>query len=207
MIEHSGSQGGYLSLLNILRDKNIGIFTSVSIGSRNRFRAYVNIYIHDLLLGKEPFLNTTNACPGGIYGDMEYGEDQGEEEEETEFTYKDIQKRSKTPSLYPEENTIGTYHNFAYGDVIMYRNTTDQELYMSYGPVTRYELLRIGEDLTFTGLATLPLWSLRVGLIEFKECDGEPCREVTVNFEPEAPPVFYRNPGPEPAPVPPCPSG
>ena len=198
--------GGFLSVMNVLRDMKIGIFTSSNTGIWSNIRRYIHMYAQDLLLGKEPLLNSTNACPGGEFDNVKFpdlemldpfngGIDKPDENEHTRFLH--------TPSVHVQR-TIGTYTNVAYGNVTVYENATDQEIYMSYGPVAHWRLERTGEDLTFAGRATLPLWSLGVSRIEFKDCDGQPCGSVETSFEWEGPPTFYRNPRPEPEPNPPC---
>ena len=201
MVDHTGSMGGLVSLLNILHDKKMAIFSSTNTGDRSNIRHYIHMYIYDLLLGKEPFLNTSNACPGFEFGTMPLISNDEDIIDDERMNYIQFSNSGEEGNT---NKTIGTYKNFAYWDLIFYQNTTDQEIYMSYGPVAHWRLQRRGEDLTFTGEATMPLWTLRVSWIEFKGCYNQPCDSVTVSFESEDPPTFYRNPGPEPKPKPPC---
>ena len=165
---------------------------------------YVHLYTYDLLLGKEPYLNFTGIC-SREFSNEEHFKAWVKFDQEMESGDQINTKQTKNPSLKNTENTIGLYQNLAYGNLTVYRNATDQEIYMSYGPLAYWRLERTGEDLTFTGRATLPFWNLSVQTIEFKECDSQLCASVTPSFDAVAPPTFYRNLGPEPNPEPPCP--
>ncbi|KAK2179290.1 hypothetical protein NP493_501g02000 [Ridgeia piscesae] len=59
--DHSGSQGGYKSLLTLIPAENIGIYTAVSQDD-SLVRYLVHVYIADLLLGEEPWVNASWAC-------------------------------------------------------------------------------------------------------------------------------------------------
>ena len=203
-MEHGGRVGGFLSFLNILPDQKIGIFTSINTGYVLSFiHAFIHLYSYDLLLGKKPFFNLTDLCPGGKFGNLDH-KSWPTFKHDLEISNQIKVNKVPFPSVRNTERTIGSYQNFAYGNVTVYRNTTDQEIYMSYGPFVYWRLERTGEDLTFTGHATLPLWSLTVELVEFKDCEDKPCERVTTSFESDDLPTFYRNPGPEPNPEPPC---
>ena len=63
MLQHSGSLFGYGALLTILPDKDIGVFLALNGADESYYgRRLLNLYIMDLLLGEEPWLNLTTAC-------------------------------------------------------------------------------------------------------------------------------------------------
>ena len=63
MLQHTGGLYGYGALSTILPDMDIGVFLALNGADETLFgRGLTHIYIMDLLLGKEPWLNTTTGC-------------------------------------------------------------------------------------------------------------------------------------------------
>ena len=199
MFSHGGNQGGWQSHISILPDRKVGVYNSLNIrGREGNYNHRLHVFITDLLMGEQTWLD---PCPNGEDGDEPEDPEEGIWKSETPEA---DPKQRHDPSPF-NDNIIGTYTEFGYGDVTVYKNSTDDQYYMNYGHVV-WVLAPTGTDLTYRGWGMEPNWNYNVGPVEFKECDQQPCASVAMTIWGTLNPTFYRNPGPEPAPNPPCPT-
>ena len=122
MLRHSGSTFGYRALLTLLPKCNFGVFLALTGDDPNYlFRTNVHLYIHDLLLGYEPWLNATTLCS--------FPEP---------WHRKDIVNKSADVSKNHTAHRnltdyVGVYSNNAYGTLSISVNETSNTLMMKYG--------------------------------------------------------------------------
>ncbi|XP_050400285.1 protein flp [Patella vulgata] len=63
MLQHSGTTWGFASLLTLIPDENLGIFTSMSGTDIGYFtRLTLHNFLADIFLGETPWLNSTTIC-------------------------------------------------------------------------------------------------------------------------------------------------
>ncbi|KAL4218011.1 hypothetical protein ACF0H5_022749 [Mactra antiquata] len=122
MVTHSGSTFGYVSLLTMLPNTNIGVYTAMS-GKDSGYilRTNLHTYIADLALGLEPWMNRTTVCT--------FPEP---------WTNKTTKSSSKGPAKdIPATRDLATYtgvfKNPAYGTIDVYKNQTSGLLMVKYG--------------------------------------------------------------------------
>ena len=104
MVLHTGTSWGYGGLASLLPDRHVAVYTSITGKDRGyRGRRFLHMYIVDLLLGVEPWLNLTSACsflPDDPPAPLN-------------------RTRSRNnPNLTPSPSDYsGTYGNFGYGNL------------------------------------------------------------------------------------------
>ncbi len=98
------------------------------------------------------------------------------------------------------EDYVGRYHDFAYGNLTVAINEEDDSLVMSYGPSLVLNLSPVTESI-FQAAGVEPFWHLSYTVTFLS--NGELFDRVTVTFESAAPPTFYRDQTDAEAPSPP----
>merc|ERR1719277_2989643 len=101
-------------------------------------RRNIDMYVMDLLLGYEPWLNLTTACT--------FPDTKLESNTQSVFTNRNHFHGPVLRALYGDKNTdlsryTGTYGNLGYGNIsISSDGTVDSVLYMRYGSLARWKL-------------------------------------------------------------------
>lgn len=125
MVWHSGIILGYLTLLTLLPDLDIGIFISTNgPGTMNTSfaRSEVSYYITDLLLRLDPWLNNANACQFP----QEWENVTDDPSEDSVLVHGELKGL---------QNFVGQYGNVLFGDITVTKNGSN-ELLVNYGRVT-----------------------------------------------------------------------
>ena len=191
MVLHTGTSWGYGALLTLIPSLNIGIYTGINNqDSRFTTRQVMHMYIMDLVMGFEPWLNETTACT---------------------FPKPWITSQPKSPSAATEEfdsarplvDYTGTYGNFAFGNMSVV--SENGQLKIHYGKIGRWKLSPLKEKDEFVGDGYDIMWPLSLPRIIF----GEDKTNRKVNslaipkFNKESPVRFFRGLKMSDAPAPP----
>ncbi|WAR16486.1 GIGA6-like protein [Mya arenaria] len=118
---HTGSTYGYRAMVTLYPDKDFGVFTALTgDDSSYPFRTNMHLFIADLMLGHDPWLNKSTVC-----------------------TFPEPWESSSNSSSSPPQKDIepqrdlllnyGVYSNDAYGNVEIYVNDTGNMLMARYG--------------------------------------------------------------------------
>lgn len=127
MTSHAGAYHSYKSYLALFRDVDIGIFITTTALPEPISLALDEIffYIADLLLGEDPWLNTTTSH-------QYIGSCIGASDQTSSNT---INETEVVPGLVENPEMFeGTYGHRLFGDIVIYRNTSG-ELLVKYGNV------------------------------------------------------------------------
>ena len=220
MSSHTGSQGGYLSLITVLPDAYHGVYCTVTGPDSDAIREMIHMYILDLLLGEEPFLDVERACeasksstvketvanPGHHHPTRQNMQDKMDSITKLKFDHpkgKHITKRDADNIILhsrPLEEYVGLYGNFAYSNASIYLDETSGLLHLNYGKAT-YELTEKSNQDEFAGqgLDIFWYWSINVDFIR----DAGDITAFNVNFDANIPPTFTRGLDMADAPPPP----
>ncbi|KAJ8302679.1 hypothetical protein KUTeg_019075 [Tegillarca granosa] len=181
ILRHTGSTWGYSSLVTLIPDMNIGIFTSMTGNDHNYiFRALLHNYLSDIALGETPWLNGSTICsfPEPWY---------------TIPVSKHTSVNKNIPLYRDESEYIGSYSNNAYGTLNISHNATLNTLEMRYG-FARWALYPKHTHDTFYGEASgLIKKSFDLSTIKFHTGKTHHITSVEVtSFETNDPPVFQK---------------
>lgn len=183
MLRHTGTTYGYSSLVTLLPDVNIGVFTSMTGEDEGYItRTLLHSYLLDTFLGDDPTINETTVC---TYPEPWYSGSQ---------TRRSPIDKTKPPSR-PLNEYVGVYHQIAYGDLVIRINTTVNQLQMDYGIGHWILYPETGHD-TFSGEAFGLLYKL-VDLSHVKfHVEATTVKSVEIpGFESRAPPLFIKTAG------------
>ena len=184
MVRHSGSTFGYRALLTFLPKCNHGVFLALSGTDPDYlFRTNVHLYIMDLLLGHEPWLNATTLCS---FPEPWHRKD-------TSLSKWAEVSRNLTTHRNLQYYT-GVYSNNAYGSLSVYVNETSNALLMAYG-YARFVLYAKTEKDQFFAEGTGMLENIRrFSTLQFGADKGDTgITTLTVpSFEKHMPPVFQK---------------
>ena len=200
---HGGSQGGYLSELHLLPAHNLGVFVSTT-GPNVLQRHLLTVFILDLLLGEEPWVGPENVCPanstGFSQGDVcSYLHPSSPSHDVlTCLPHGMRNKVQLTQKAYPagkpskatlRQTYEGTFSHIAYGNLTLFLNETSQEMNMAFGPVGRWQLEFLNELTAIARGYDVHWYWVHVLVFEIQD---DVVTQVETNFEPEAPPIFFR---------------
>ena len=227
MIMHTGSSWGFTSLLTLLPDMNIGIYSSMTGPDDDTLgRRTSHMYMMDLLLGEEPWLNLTTACtfPQPWYGGYKTSKGAktapsvNSDEEDIANSGGQTKRRRRRRTLSNRAKTRingikvtpmelssyeGTYGNFGYGNITVVVNDNDT-LELHYGELGLWTLEHVEGD-AFYGHGQGRIWSLNIDDVQFRR-SGDTINEVELSLESRDPPVFVRGLDMADAPPPPDPT-
>ena len=112
ILRHTGTTFGYSSLITLIPEANLGIFSSMSGEDEHYiFRTLLHSYLADTFLGETPTINETTIC---TYPEPWFPA--------VHSNRRPIDKtRNSTHSL---SAYVGTYHHPAYGDLVVRPNST-----------------------------------------------------------------------------------
>lgn len=171
MRAHVGSTNGFLTQMNLLPDSNIGVFNSYMPGEDSMAHRLVNLYIMDLLLGEEPWLNLTTACSfpepwvnpssmAGLLDDEMYPDFSNPNYAKDYILGLDKQlKRNKFDRIRPKvDDYVGMYGNFAYGNITVSKSEANV-LILQYGAEGFWELEYLGIDHMFYAHGQGKIWT------------------------------------------------
>lgn len=194
---HSGGRDGYQTLLTLLPDMGIGVYVTLNRGDRN-VRDLIHMYVLDLLLGVEPWLDIETACSLGQTIDMTKDSDIQEE-------INTDREEEAGVGLHNDQDYVGVYGNYAYGNTTVFINQTSDMLSLSYG-AAEWQLTETSTN-TFGAQGLEPFWYWFMTVTFLR--DGDDVTEVTLPFQSGAHPTFVRGLDMSTAPPPPelCPSG
>ena len=209
MSTHGGSQGGYLSELTLLPDYELGVFISTNGPNTGVIRNMLTVFILDLLLGEEPWVGRDDVCSPehahiAVVPCSQLDASRNNREvldclpREMKLKVNDI--RTKYPDGYECDMTSahrerlesyeGRYSHVAYGNLTIFLNETTDTLNMAYGPVGKWELEFVNEEVAIArGYGIHWYW---VHTVIFDDVGGM-FTQIQTNFEPEAPPTFIRD--------------
>ncbi|XP_062610694.1 uncharacterized protein LOC134272486 [Saccostrea cucullata] len=185
ILRHTGTILGFSSLITLIPEMNIGIFTTMNgQDSDYIFRTLLHNYLADIALGEDAWLNSSTICsfPNPWYSMPS----------EASHTINKSQKLSRSPSAY-----VGHYHNNAYGDLYIFSNTSTGIIVLKYGIATWNLYPKHSRD-QFAGegygiLEDISPYNL--GTIKFHH-DTHSSNAITsvevTSFEPKDPPIFSK---------------
>ncbi|KAK3097217.1 hypothetical protein FSP39_007591, partial [Pinctada imbricata] len=186
ILRHTGSTYGYVSLITLFPDMNIGIFMSMTGSDQHYlFRALIHNFLSDVVLGVHPWLNESTICsfPKPWYDSIHIS------------NYYVISKSHKASR--PLTEYVGSYTNDAYGTLDVTYNTSSSQLELKYG-IGQWTLYpRLTHD-QFSGEAQGLLQTV-YDLHTIKFLSSKTSRVSAINavevtsFETSSPPVFTRS--------------
>ncbi|CAD5112018.1 DgyrCDS1268 [Dimorphilus gyrociliatus] len=199
-ILHGGSQGGYLSQVELVPKLKNGVFVSSNAnGDTGALHVQATTFINDLLATGAPWLNLSIACESSKSTDNSQKNirDTLLEDNRQHFST----KRSR---FVKQDNQIytGQYGNFAYGNITIYEE--NQDLFLSYGPILKYKLEPFPFEHIFFCQGQGIYWNANT-VAEFRNIRDNKATEVLTLLEPNSPPVFVRDRLMSEAPAPPEP--
>ena len=181
MVLHTGTSMGYGALLTLLPAEGLGLFTSITGPDTSYLgRRALHMYVLDLLLGEDPWLNHTTACSlpqPWLHSSGKGGKSRGQ-------------------SLSTQELAVyvGTYGNYGFGNVTIALNNSVGKLALTYG-YGQFHLESTGKQHEFYGEGTGIVTAIRLSKLAFSSsgADGSVLdRLVIPAFESRDPPVFMR---------------
>ena len=184
MISHSGSTFGYRALLTLIPRYDIGIFVALTGDDLSiLFRTNIHLYISDLLLGYNPWLNTSTLCTFPHPWATSDTNRQPTEQRKNLTAYRSLEKY------------VGIYTNSAYGVLNITWNGTSNALKMHYGYGIFLLYPKTDKD-EFYGEGT-GIWESfkRFGTLRFEsdETDSAIVSLAAPSFESKLPPVFWKD--------------
>ena len=180
-------------MLTIVPDLDIAIHTSVT-GPDTGYKGCRNLhmYIMDLLMDEEPWLNITDACTFPNDARRRF-----------------LNIRKGIPSVLPLSYYVGTYGNHGYGNVTITLPENSTLLHMSYGNLGKWNLYPTQTVHRFVADGLDDVWSMDLANLWFEtNKEGDKVEKLIVaSFESNLPPVFIRDLKFSEAPLPPelCP--
>ncbi|KAL4227709.1 hypothetical protein ACF0H5_013144 [Mactra antiquata] len=182
MLRHTGTTYGYSSLITLLPDVNIGVFTSMT-GEDEGYatRTILHSYILDSLLDNEtPSINETTVCtfPEPWMRDT---------------SHRQSPINTSRPPTRPLQEYVGVYHQTPYGEMTISINTTNHQLQLDYG----YGQWILYPETTSDSFAGEPFGYLYklvyLKHVKFHVQAHPSMVSVEIpSFESKEPPVFYR---------------
>ena len=148
-------------------------------------RRALHMYIMDLLMGHNPWLNDSSACTFPSKTSF--------------FNTLHLKKSIEfVPSNYAYNFTTyeGTYSNYGLGSVTVKHDNISNNLYLLYGSLGKWILHRSSIENIFVGKGIDHVWAYRLDIIEFQFLPEQKHKANSVilkDFEPEAPPIFVRD--------------
>ncbi|XP_021346150.1 gigasin-6-like [Mizuhopecten yessoensis] len=182
ILRHTGTISGYSSLLTLIPNSDIGIFTSMT-GSDSDYvlRTLLHNYLADVALGETPWLNETTLCT--------FPEP---------WMRKDASVSSAIETDLPFHRDVngyaGTYHNDLYGTITLHVSSPHRHLVMQYGIATWFLYPQHAAD-SFSGkghgLAAV-VYDLK-SIVFHTAAHGHIHSMVISSFESSDPPVFIKS--------------
>jgi hypothetical protein len=178
MVTHNGGLGGYVSLLTMFPDLNIGIFGNTNgpgYMTRDALRDMLTTtwQIADNLFGEEQWLNISTSCSLGL----------------NPVLPPTSEPSNETPIVTPEDKTryMGTYGHVLFGEVTVRKPETETDKWMS---------IHIGMRMRGVLLPTITKDSFALDIIALPEVKySARIGNTTVNAPLYA--VFRKSPGAE----------
>ena len=139
MIWHSGNLLGFYTRLTMVPSKNLGIFTSVNGGHPDvmpiRTMEMAHLHLLDLLMGETPWLTNETICklPFPLPADASW-------ELPNENINDDVKSDERAQQL-PLATYAGEYGNFAYGNITISVNSSQNVLELHYGVIGHWYLI------------------------------------------------------------------
>ena len=222
MVSHTGTVGGFSSLLTLFPDLELGIFTNVNgpmAPHSDNFLQALHMYAVDVIMEEDPWLDVTpgnnvtqgTACtyplPWAVEGPSV----------QTLDTLKNINhqprksERGKAQKLPEEEYEayLGTYGHHLLGDTVIYYNSTADEMWGTAGRIGLVRLIPTQDSHIFDFEFEGALWYLSelgppMPPIVFQNLQDDVYHELVVEaIDPQVPPVFVRDQAWEDVPPPP----
>ena len=189
-------------MMSLLPDKQIGVYTAANGPVPLNGWPRIHAYIMDVIMGEEPWVTVEELCTAGLDQYETYIEEGEEESMIKEQQIKQIMLNQKRTSMRTvlESERIGTYGNFAYGNITIFVNEETGRYNMLYGEKAYFDLAPIIGSGLYQATGWGALWQSTY-LVTFDE------DYVTVTFDFIQPPVFIRGLKQADAPPPPelCP--
>ncbi|XP_011449649.3 uncharacterized protein [Magallana gigas] len=185
ILRHTGTILGYSSLITLIPDMNIGIFTTMNgQDSDFIFRTLLHNYLADVALGEDTWLNSSTICS--------FPEPWFSTPSETLHLIGKSNRLTRSPLEY-----VGHYHNDAYGDLHIFRNSSTGFIDMKYG-VAFWNLYPKHSHDQFAAegygiLKDLSPYNLHTIRFHHETHSNGSISSVEVtSFEPKDPPVFIK---------------
>ncbi|XP_077998698.1 uncharacterized protein LOC144451676 [Glandiceps talaboti] len=209
---HAGSYPGFGSVIAIYRDAKAGVFVASNGpygGAEHDAMNRIQTYAADLLLGKEPWLNTTTACTFPDPWESSKLVDSSDnkpkktlpKELEHSASRNDFKNNKVVQSTRPLEDFVGLYGHKALGNCSVYLHN-ETTLRAHYGQYGYGELIQTDFDEMFFDIELEgPMaWYVEyykneaLILVQFASSDGDVVDELVFPFVPGMPvPVFRRD--------------
>ena len=185
ILRHTGTILGSSSLITLIPDMNVGIFTSMNGQDSNFFfRTLLHNYLSDVALGEKAWLNSSTICS--------FPEPWFSMNPSVSHQISKSNQLSRASSDY-----IGHYRNDAYGDLYITRNSSTGFIDMRYG-IAHWNLYPKHHHDQFAAegygiLKDLTPYNLQTIKFQHDPHGSVPISSVEVtSFESDDPPVFNR---------------
>nr|XP_022329535.1 uncharacterized protein LOC111128280 [Crassostrea virginica] len=185
ILRHTGTILGSSSLITLIPDMNVGIFTTMNGQDSNFFfRTLLHNYLSDVALGEKAWLNSSTICS--------FPEPWFSVKPSVSHQISKSNQLSRASSDY-----IGHYRNDAYGDLYITRNSSTGFIDMRYG-IAHWNLYPKHHHDQFAAegygiLKDLTPYNLQTIKFQHDPHGSVPISSVEVtSFESNDPPVFNR---------------
>ncbi len=202
MVMHGGNTLGFSTHISFLPSANIGLFLSTTTGQHNVAPFIIAMYIKDILLEEEPWLNLTTACTfpkPWVTDAMSHHEELILDRLDKLWHPMDkTLPKHVQPNKFHRHNPkqtqyVGTYGNFIYGNITLYENEQDT-LMLKYGQLGLWELEYLGIEGKFFAHGHGDMWPVNIELIQFwSSVPGSDVIDVVELLIDMDPPVFVRD--------------
>ena len=177
ILSHSGTTFGYIALLTLFPDINLGVFTALTCEDRSKvFRTILHNYLADMYIGETPWLNKTTLCtfPEPFYKPFP---------KRVRRNIERYRKLARNVSEY-----AGTYYNPAYKHL---KIIPKFPLEMEYGFAKFKLYAKTNKDHFYIDSYGLTEYTT-FGSVEFHVSDGTVRRIEIPAFDSSDPPVFVK---------------
>ncbi|XP_061190033.1 uncharacterized protein LOC133197863 [Saccostrea echinata] len=184
ILRHTGTILGFSSLVTLIPDMNIGIFTTMNgQDSDYIFRTLLHNYLADIALGEDAWLNSSTICsfPKPWFS----------------LTPSASHHISKSNTLSRSSSEyVGHYHNNAYGDLHIFLNSTTGIIDLKYGIATWNLYPKHSRD-QFAAqgygiLENISPYDLATIKFHHDTHGGSIISVEVTSFEPKDPPIFSK---------------
>ncbi|XP_070561636.1 uncharacterized protein [Ptychodera flava] len=204
---HGGSFPAFGSRLNIYPDANVGVFVSVNgpwDGDDGAAMQRIEAFASDLLLGEEPWLNTTTACTFPEPWQQSSAADLDRivaSHKKVKMAHENESKKlpaaSKVQTSRPLEDYVGVYGHKALGNCSVWLEDGSENLSYRYGEYAIGELIPTPQENIFFVTMVGPMaWYLDMYGVpmpaRFKSSDGDVIDELRVPDVPIFPEHWFK---------------
>ena len=166
------------------------------------------MYIADLMLGEEPWINSSSVCQ---FDPPQQTLKKQKQSKPNVSTLLNQQKKnpSKLLDRFPGSQSLegysGVYGNFAHGNITISANETSGTLFMEYGALSQWDLFALSDEGQFEAKGRGITWMIDISPVTFSKSKSslEDYDLLRVPYESNSVPEFRRGLKMSDAPPPP----